>query len=194
MAGVQERVAVGVILGGHGLKGWLRVKSFTEDPAGMLDLGQLVDAQGRPLALALAGQHKGHLLVTLDTVRDRTAADALKGTQLFATRAAVAAAEPIAEDEDEGVLMDDLPGLEVRAADGTVLGLIFKVYNFGANDVIEVRLKNGQLEMWPFTHRTFPELYVDQGYVVADPPVFVGDPEPGQGAPSPANDQDPSAP
>src|ERR1700746_3436241 len=125
----EKRVLMGVITGAHGVRGLVRVKSFTAEPADLAAYGPLEDGTGeRRFALELAGSVKGVLLARVPGVADRDAAERLKGTRLYLPRAALPA--PGAEEYYHA----DLIALRVVLKDGSVFGAVKAVHDFGAGD------------------------------------------------------------
>lgn len=162
-------MCVGVVVGAHGVGGQVRVKSFTAEPAGLYALGPLTDEPGlRRFALTPVGAAGGALIARIDGVADRDAAEALKGTRLYAERAALP--EPAADEYYHA----DLIGLRVELGDGTTLGRVRAVHDFGAGDLIEVADDEGQGKagglMVPFTVAAVPVVDLEGGRLVVDPP------------------------
>jgi 16S rRNA processing protein RimM len=164
-------VCVGVVAGAHGIRGAVRVKSFTDRPADVAAYGPVEDDGGtRRFSIAAIGEAKGLVIARLDGVADRDAAEGLKGCRLFVPRERLPATE-----EDE-FLAADLVGLAAEAVDGSPLGRIAQVFDFGAGTVLEI----GKGLMVPFTRAAVPVVDVAGGRVVIDPPAFA--PEDGDGA------------
>lgn len=163
---MTDRVCVGAIVGAFGVKGEVRLKSFTADPAGIAGYAPLFTQDGkRSFAVTLTGVIPNGLSARLSGVSTRDDAEALKGTQLFADRAKLPALE-----EDE-FYHADLIGLTVLDAGGTVLGQVQGVLNHGAGDVIEVfgpGMK--QSLMLPFTRAVVPTVDIAGGRLVVDLP------------------------
>lgn len=158
------RVCIAVIIGAHGVRGMLRVRSFAENPENVTAYGPVTDETGeRVFKLAIEGRGKGDLLVRTPGIADRDAALALKGTLLYVARAALP--EPEADEFYHG----DLIGLRVEDRDGTDLGRVRGVHNFGAGDILEVGIESGATAMIPFTHQAVPEIDLDAGRVLVDP-------------------------
>ena len=127
------RVLVGAISGAHGMRGLVRLKSFTAEPADIGSYAPLEDEAGTPVRLGLTGgQAGGALLARIEGTEDRTAAEAMKGTRLYVPRSALP--EP---DEDEWYHAD-LVGLSVCDEEDRPLGTVRAVLDHGAGDVIEI--------------------------------------------------------
>lgn len=164
MAG-SDRVCVGVIGGVHGVRGIVKVKPFTADPADVVAYGPLTDKSGsRVIALTLLSRHKGQWLARVEGVDDRSAAEALRGTELYAERSRLPAPE-----EDE-FYHADLIGLRAELPDGSLFGTVRALHDFGAGDVIEIALAAGGTVVLPFTRATVPAIDVAAGRVVIEPP------------------------
>jgi 16S rRNA processing protein RimM len=164
---MSERVCVGVILGAHGLKGAVRIKSFTERAADVAAYGAVEDeASQRRFRLRLVGEAKGLVMAQIEGVGDRDAAEALKGLKLYVARANL----PPAEEEE--FYYSDLIGLSATLADGTPMGVVKGVFDFGGGDVIEIVGPHGAV-MVPFTKAVFPVVDVAGGRLVVEPPVEI---------------------
>ncbi len=161
----KQRVLVGVITGAHGVRGLVRVKSFTAEPESVAAYGPLWDEGGeRAITLELAGAVKGVLLARIAGIGDRNAAERLKGTRLYARR------EALPEPGEEEYYHADLLGLAVMLRDGSLLGQVRAVHDYGAGDSIEVARPEGQVVLLPFTRAVFPVVDIAGGRLVADPP------------------------
>jgi len=157
-------VLMGVVTGARGLKGELRVKAFTADPEALFDYGPLTDEQGQASYKGrVTGQGKGQLLVRLDGIGDRTAADAIKGLKLYVAR------DALPETEEDEFYYSDLIGLRAELINGEELGVIRWVLEAGAGASLEVDTKTGTV-MVPFTKAAVPVVDMDNGKVVIDPP------------------------
>jgi 16S rRNA processing protein RimM len=156
---------VGVIVGAHGVRGAVRVKPFTAEPASVAAYGPVEDETGmRRFELRLVGEGKGVVIATLKGVEDRDAAEALKGLRLYVARAALPATEA------EEFYHADLIGLEAVTRAGTPLGRVRAVHDYGAGDSLELDLPAGGTLFVPFTKEAVPEVDLAGGRLVVDPP------------------------
>lgn len=156
-------VLVGTIGRAHGLRGEVSVHVRTDEPERRFAPGARLLVAGVPRTVAAVRWHSGTLLLTLDRVTDRTAAEGLRGAELWAS---VPADEAPAE---EGEYWDrDLVGLTVLDAAGTVVGTIGEVLHLPAHDVLVVRTPAGD-RLVPFVTEIVPEVDLAAGHVrVAD--------------------------
>lgn len=164
------RVCLGVIAGVHGVRGVVRIKSFTADPAAVGAYGPLEDkAGGRRFTVHVTGQAKGVVLARIEGVDDRDAAEALKGCELWVGRDAL----PEPEDGEE-FYHADLIGLAAEDREGRAVGTVMAVHTFGETDVLEVApATGGETLMIPFTGAAVPEVDVAGGRLVVDPPEAI---------------------
>lgn len=167
-SGDSKLLLVGRIGAAHGIKGEVRVQSFTEDPLALVSYGPLsTNKPGLVIRILAARTTTNVLVARLEGVNDRNAAEKLNGVELYIDRALL----PDPDDEDD-FYHADLLGLRAQLADGTVLGKVSAVPNFGAGDLIEVRdERSGDTYLYPFTKAVVPEVKVKEGYLVIDPPV-----------------------
>ena len=163
MAKLENPVQLGVIGAPHGIKGEVRVKTFTEDPTALGDYGPLTTEDGATLTVRSVRPSKTVLIVRFKDVQDRNAAEMLNGKGLFVERDAL----PDDLDEEE-FYHADLIGLEVRDDAGETIGKITAVQNFGAGDMLEVRPRGGQSVFIPFTRLAVPTVDFDKGIVTVN--------------------------
>lgn len=161
-------MAVGVITGAHGIKGQVKLRSFTSDPLDIENYSPLLNETGtRCFEMQIDGETRQGLIATIKGIRDRNAAEALKGAQLFTEKSKL----PPAEEEE--FYYDELIGLDVRDNTGVILGKVVALYDFGAGDIIEMKLTAGGKEMYPFTRQNFPEIRSEEGYILAELPEII---------------------
>jgi 16S rRNA processing protein RimM len=166
------RICLGVMVGAHGLRGLVKVKSFTADPADVAAYGPVSDESGRrQWRLAVTGPAPGKsadvVLARVEGVQDREAAQALHGVRLYVARSALPAPEA------EEFYHADLIGLSVEDAAGQRLGTVRGVENHGAGDVLAVERPDGRELLLPFTKAAVPLIDFAGGRLVAEPPVEV---------------------
>jgi 16S rRNA processing protein RimM len=155
------------------VNGVVRVKPFTEQPEDVAAYAPVTDEAGsRTFALHYVGPAKGAVLVRIEGIADRDAAEALKGVRLYVPRSSLPA-----PDEEE-FYHADLIGLSVVDAEGAELGRVRAVQDYGAGDLLEVDLATGRPAMLPFTRAVVPEVDLAAGRIVVVPPPGLLD-EPG---------------
>ncbi len=151
MVKLKNPVLMAVIGAAHGIKGEVRVKTFTGDPTALGDYGPLFDTQGRAFEI-LDIRPQGNVVVArLKGVGDRNAAEALNGTELFVERGSLSD-----ELEDEEFYHTDLVGMDVVDEGGSTVGKVSAVQNYGAGDILEIRGPGLNGVLVPFTKAAVP--------------------------------------
>lgn len=166
MAARSDLVCVGAFAGAHGVRGMVKLRSFTEDPEAIAAYGPLFDEGGaRRFEIRLEGRSGGLLLARMSWVEDRNAAEALKGLRLYVPR------EALPPPESDEFYIVDLIGLAVEGKGGEAYGKVLAVHDFGAGELLEIGAADGRSEMIPFTAETVPEVDQAGGRIVIDPPA-----------------------
>jgi len=147
----------------HGVRGEIRLQSFTAEPLSIATYGPLFDRSGARRFLLKSAREQGRdtLVVRVEGVTDRDAAQRLGGTDLYLPRDCLPAPE-----EDEFYLAD-LLGLSVESEEGAALGQVIALRNFGAGDILEVLPRDGgETQFYPFTKALAPIVDLAGGRIV----------------------------
>ena len=162
----EERLLLGEIVAAHGIKGLVKIRSFTQAPKDILAYGALRTEAGKVIELALKGPTKGGLLAAVSGTNDRNGAEALKGTRLYVERGVL----PELPAQEEEFYYADRIGLAVELADGTTFGEVKAVHDFGAGDLLEIApmtpsggLARKSAFLVEFTRETVPDIDFDAG-------------------------------
>ena len=174
----SKQLLMGRIGAAHGIKGEVRIQSFTEEPLALKDYSPFTtNRPGLVIEIEAARATTNVLVARLKGVTDRTSAEKLNGVELYVDRDRL----PAPEDEDD-FYHSDLIGLEARLDDGHVLGEVVAVPNYGAGDILEVKdPRSGDTYLYPFTRAVVPQVRIADGYLVIAPPLDV---EPGEEEPN----------
>lgn len=158
-------VLLGVVIAAQGLKGAVKVKTFTAAPETLGAYGALHDKSGRALTVTSTRAGKtDEAIVQFREVTDRTAAEALKGTELFVSR------EKLPAPDDDEFYHADLIGLAAEDTEGRAIGTVRAIHNFGAGTVIEIVRADGDEVFLPFTREVAQEIDIAQGRIVIAAP------------------------
>jgi 16S rRNA processing protein RimM len=155
----------------HGVRGQVRLWTFTEDPFAVCDYGPLATKDGkRSFEVADVREAKGHLVATLKGVATREEAERLNGIELYVPR------EALPDTDDDEYYHADLIGLAAVNAAGDEIGRVLAMHNFGAGDIIEIAPPDGPTLLLPFTDAVVPTVDIKAGRVVVElPGEIVGD-------------------
>jgi len=165
----RDRVTLARIGAPHGVRGEVRLKSFAEVPEDAAAYGPLTDSRGRTLFItalrAASGPQHDMLVVKFDGIDDRDAAAELTGVELSVERSKLPP-----PGEDDAYYHADLIGLGVFRPAGDVIGQVVAVSNYGAGDLLEIKPAHGGTFLIPFTKDNVPEVDLEAGRVIVDPP------------------------
>ena len=182
---VVQRILVGEIGRPHGVRGLVRVQSFTQRPADIAGYGPLSDESGGTV-FALHWLADG--LARIDGIADRDAAAKLTGTRLYVDR------DRLPPPEDDEYYLADLIGMVARDTAGQELGTVRAVEDFGASPFLTVITEAGRDVLVPFTRAAVPEVKVSEGWLTVVPPADGALPEGLATAPEPDSALDGEAP
>jgi len=152
---VADRICVARIGAAHGVRGEVKLWSFTEDPAAVADYGPLETEDGaQRFEIEALRAAKDHFVARIAGIDDRDAAEALRNTDLYVPRDRL---PPI--EEADTFYRSDLIGLDAVSADGKQIGTVHALHNFGAGDIIEIMpLGSAEPMMLPFNEATVPKI------------------------------------
>ncbi|MBI2707264.1 MAG: 16S rRNA processing protein RimM [Proteobacteria bacterium] len=159
--GISSLFCAAIITSPHGIQGQVKIKCFLEDPAEFKVYSPYYNEQGEEAytVIKVLSQDKDVLIVALEGIPDRNAAEHLKGVKLMLSR------QTLPKLEEDTFYHADLMGLRVMSSQNKPFGRVHALYNFGAGDILEVETDQGKLVMLPFTHDIVPEINVKEGFV-----------------------------
>lgn len=174
---MNDKVLIGRINSAHGIKGSVKINSFTDNPQEIFKYsGKIFDAKGHNYKIKIISHvpnKDGNLFIAnIDGVNDRNASEALRNTELFINRSNLKAAK-----KDEFYQID-LVGLKVLNLQKEKVGIVESVDDFGAGTIIDIKFddeqyQKTQLTNFSFTEEIFPEVDVENGFLVIDIPQIV---------------------
>ena len=162
---MAARICVARIGAAHGVRGAVKLWTFTEDPLAVQDYGPLLTKDGaRQFEVAHAREAKDHLVATFKGVASREDAERLNGIELYIAR------EKLPETDDDEYYHADLIGLAAVNTADEPLGRVAAIHNFGAGDIIEIAPPHGSTMLLPFTNAVVPTVDLKGGRVVIELP------------------------
>ena len=154
-------ICVARIGAAHGVRGAVKLWTFTEDPLAVKRYGRLATKDGaRHFEVASAREAKGHLVATLKGVSTREEAELLNGVELYIAR------EELPDTDENEYYHADLIGLAAVTPADQPLGHVIAIHNFGAGDIIEIAPPHGATLLLPFTNAVVPTVDLAGGRVV----------------------------
>jgi 16S rRNA processing protein RimM len=172
---MPEKICVARIGAAHGVRGAVKLWTFTEDPFAVKDYGPLSTKDGaRQFELAGAREAKDHLVATFKGVTTRDEAERLNGIELYIAR------EKLPATEDDEYYHADLIGLAAITTANEPLGRVVAIHNFGAGDIIEIAPPAGATILLPFSNAVVPKVDIPGGRVVIELPKEIEGDGPGE--------------
>ncbi|AGF75087.1 16S rRNA processing protein RimM [Bartonella australis AUST/NH1] len=160
----KKKVYLAVIGAAYGIKGDVRVKVLGAEPRRLKAYGVLYDEAGRSYEIVALRVRRNNAIVRFKGVGERSAAEALKGINLYIERDQLI--DDLVEDEFYQI---DLIGLRVYDHADRLLGEVSGFFNFGAGDLLEVRLDTRKTVLIPFSKAAVPKICITSGFLVIDP-------------------------
>jgi 16S rRNA processing protein RimM len=167
------RICVARIGAAHGVRGAVKLWTFTEDPFAVKRYGPLSTKDGtRQFEVTHAREAKGHLVATLKGIATRNEAERLNGVELYIPR------DRLPDTGDGEYYHADLVGLAALTQANEPIGRVVAIHNFGAGDIIEIAPPQGPTMLLPFTNAVVPTVDIAAGHVVIDLPGEIDGDEP----------------
>lgn len=163
----QSLICVGKIVAAHGIKGQLKIHSYTEKPKNITSYGDISDDRGNTLKISIVGGNKEILIANINGINDRTEAEKLVGRELFVAK------DSMPEAGEGEYYHNDLIGLEARDSAARKLGKVAGIYNFGAGDILEIEFNDGKKKMFIFDGKTVVNIDVKSGFMEVNLPKEV---------------------
>ena len=161
-------ICVARIGAAHGVRGAVKLWTFTEDPLAVKRYGPLMTKDGaRQFEVTSAREAKGHLVATLKGVATREEAERLNGVELYVAR------EKLPDTDENEYYHADLIGLAAVTSANQPLGRVIAIHNFGAGDIIEIAPPSGLTMLLPFTNAVVPTVDIAGGRVVIELPAEI---------------------
>jgi len=164
-------LVVGRVVKAHGVTGEVVVEVRTDDPEARFAPGTRLraqppgDAPEREYRIDSVREHSGRLLVRIDGVADRDAADALRGT-LF-----VIDSDDLPPIDDPDEFYDhQLEGLRVVTAEGRLVGYVNEVLHTPAGELLSVTSETGAEVLVPFVSAIVTSVSLSDQTIEIDPP------------------------
>ncbi|BEP32964.1 MAG: ribosome maturation factor RimM [Wolbachia endosymbiont of Drosophila biauraria] len=162
-------ICLGIIISPHGIKGAVKVKTFTEKPENISLYGKLIsgDENYKIDSVSVIGDNL--VIATISGVNSRNEAELLRNKKLYIERSKL----PELNDEDE-FYQSDLVDMEVRLKSNELYGYVKSVYNFGSGDILEILVISTKKRiMLSFAKEIFPHININGRYIVLNIPEFI---------------------
>jgi 16S rRNA processing protein RimM len=165
---MPSQICVARIGAAHGVRGAVKLWTFTEDPLAVKHYGPLSTKDGvRQFEVTHVREAKDHLVATLKGIATREDAERLNGIELYIAR------DKLPETGEDEYYHADLIGLAAVNAANEAIGRVIAIHNFGAGDIIEIAPPNGATMLLPFTNAVVPTVDLAAGRVVIERPAEI---------------------
>lgn len=173
MSNSRKLICIAVITSAHGIRGAVKIRSFTSNPEDIENYSPLYNVDGsKEYNLKILSDTGDLFIAEIEGIKNRNEAEILRGAELYIYR------DMLPEVDEDEFYYEDLIGLQARDIKGVSMGIVLAVYNYGAGDVVEVKLNDRkETELFAFTKEIVPEINISGGYIVIDRPEieFVND-------------------
>ncbi len=156
----DKQILLGRIIGPHGVKGEVKIKSFTADPLDVAAYGAVAAPDGRRFKLLRTRLQGDVVIAAIKGIADRNTAETLKGVELSVAR------DDLPETEEGEFYQADLIGLAVYDEGGDKVGEVAGFQHFGAGELLEIARASGGTSYVPFADSMVPEVDVEGGRIV----------------------------
>lgn len=159
-------ICVAKIIDAYGIKGELKIKSFTQNQEDIFNFKELLDINGiQSYKLKKKSISNKSIIASIDGILDRNKAESLIGTSLYIAKTSL-----IKIENDNEFYHNDLINMNVLDLQNQKIARVKAIYNFGASDLIEIEYLDGKLEILPFTKKIVPTINIDGNYMVINLP------------------------
>ena len=159
----QDLVLIGRIINAHGIRGDVKIKSFTVKPADICKYTPILKSDGTEIKIKLRSANSSDIVIaSIDGINDRTTAETYKGYELYTPKSS------IINDENE-ILLSDFIGWDVKDNNNQALGKVVNIYNFGAGDILEIQLnESSKLAMMSYNKDSVLNENKNERYIKID--------------------------
>lgn len=162
----EAMILLGVIGAPHGIKGHIKIYTYTEQPENITAYGALSDKSGKKqFDISIIRSMPDHVIASVKGYPDRNAIEKLRGQELYVPRSR------LPEPKDDEYYIEDLIGLEIRDTQHSIIGHIASIQNFGSGDIVEIKMMDGKSEFHALLH--FSEINIQKRYAILDLPDII---------------------
>lgn len=157
-------ICVGVITSVNGVRGHVKIRSFTEKPTDIANFTNIFDDNNNSYKVSIVTTKKDYVIAGIEGINNRNEAEKLRSTKLYIKRS------ELSEPGKDQFYHADLIGVEARSEEGVVIGIIKNLVNFGAGDILEVYdMTSEKVVYYPFTKQFIPEINIQERYLILKP-------------------------
>lgn len=160
---MTKTICLGEIVAAHGIKGHVKIKTYTVAPENISDYKIITDAKGRRFTLSNIRTSSPHSVIAfVQGITNRNQAEELRGTQLYITR------DQLPKTEPDEFYHEDLIGLKINDANGKTYGTVLGLQNFGAGEFFDIKNEDKIITL-PFNSDAVIDINLETGIIIVDP-------------------------
>lgn len=162
-----DLVCIGTITSMHGIRGNVKIHTFTDKPQDIAAFDEIFDDYGKIYKITAISipNNANCIIAQIDGFNSRNDAEALRNLRLYVKRSAL----PIIQNADE-YYHADLCGMTARLKTGQVMGIVRHILNYGANDILEIcDIDSEQIILYPFTKQFVHTVNIKERYMILEP-------------------------
>jgi 16S rRNA processing protein RimM len=165
----EELILIAQVLAAHGIKGEVKLKSFMLNAAEIFSFADIYDDKENKIGkLVKKSITAKSVIASIEGIINRNEAELLKGKKLYIKKSSLKNLR-----DKEEFYHQDLLKLKVLNEEKKHIASVVGVYNFGAEDILEIAYENGDLEMIAFNKKNVPVINLAAGYLVINPPEII---------------------
>lgn len=164
----NELILVGKIVAAHGIKGQIKILSYTDPIDNIFRYKPITDESGQEIKIKSYSLHQNIFICTLDSISDRNQAETLTGKKLFCKITNLPNIQ-----EDDLFYIHELVNMKILDQNLKELGYISGVMNFGGGDLIEIKDKDNNSELYPFNKEIFTEINKKDNFIIFNAPKII---------------------
>lgn len=167
----DNKILIGKIVAAHGIKGDVKIKSYTTIPSDLCSYTPILNKNDTELKIKLKSSANSDVIIAhIENVNDRNIAEELKGTELFTLKSS------IIDDESDDVLFSDLIDFKVKDENNSEIGEIIEILNFGAGEILEIQLYNKEKTgLLSYNKHSILDQNKEQGFIKIDTEHLLAD-------------------
>ena len=157
-------ICIGVITSVHGVKGYVKIRTFTNKPTDVTSFNNVYDEDGNTYKVSVVFPKKDYLIAAIEGINNRNQAEPLRNTKLYIKRS------ELPTPKNNEFYHADLLGMEARSSDDSKFGIVKNVVNFGAGDILEIYdITSEKVVYYPFKKQYVPTIDINQRYITVNP-------------------------
>lgn len=164
----NKLICVGKVVSAHGIKGAVNILSYTDPLSNIFKYTLYTENQKLMEIINHSHKNKGIYICTVKGINNREDAQLLSNHKLYISRENLEGIE-----SNDQYYIEDIIGMSVENKQGDIIGTVFHIANFGAGDILEIKLENGVKKMFSFSTNNILKIDVNNKLIQIDDQAIV---------------------